>query len=758
MTHIFIGPMSWKRIALLIFGVGLSVGLIYMILLSPKQPPSQPMSSRGAGQDSTAIAEIPYYESQVESPEAPELAPAVWTLESAQPEPLPTRVWKEEEKPTIAEIPDSLTWNFFDRATRRAFTGKEKGALESHGFYLEEIPPLNDIQYDDMIDLYVSHRVTEYGNDYSTVPLFVSSDFLLHVYHVVFDRALQQAEERKLYFQVLDLTRSMAKVTEDECHSNSSNAVLHQALLDNLAFFNIAGRLLDTSFAVYPDIRGIVESELRLIGGAAGVSPSPLFQMNEDYSQYKPRGHYTKNKRLEGYFQAMMWYGRQSFPLESTSLTVRALLQVHFLEDTHIANLWSRITRTIGYLIGTSDDLTCEDYLRLARKVYGARRWNLEDYIDTLKLSRFMQEASQLRAPKIVDHPGNRTAISEDQKRSYRFMGQRFTPDALIFTRLTSPRVGTDAQPRNVPTALDVMTVLGSPAADELLNKRPAVPGYETAVRKLKSEFAAYPDNTWTQSVYWKWLNTLRSVLSPKGENYPYCVRTKHWSRKSLLTALGSWTELKHDTMLFSKQSGAEMGEGDEGPPPPPQPKSYVEPDVEFFNRLVDLIQSTAKVFSDNLLLSEEYLRKFSLLFNRVTALRDIAKKELLNVSITKDEYQLLLDFADDIRSIVIPEGSGDIIDQKYKQMALVADVHADFFGGQVLEEAIGSPQRIYVAVKDNPGGTRVCVGYVYRYYEFTQPLDRRMTDEEWKAMIYPVTKPEIKKREPEWVGQLRIH
>jgi hypothetical protein len=209
--------------------------------------------------------------------------------------------------------------------------------------------------------------------------------------------------------------------------------------------------------------------------------------------------------------------------------------------------------------------------------------------------------------------------------------------------------------------------------------------------------------------------------------------------------------------MLMSKQSGAEMGEGDEGPPPPPQPKSYVEPDVIFFNRFIELVQATARVFSDNLLLSEEYMRKFSLLFDRAVALRTIVKEQLTDKPITKDEYKMLLDLAGDISSVVIPEGSGDIISDKFKEMALVADVHSDFVSGNVLEEGVGAPQRIYVAVKDNAGGARICVGYVYSYYEFSRPIAQRMTDEQWKSLIYPSINAGVPAMEPGWVASMRV-
>jgi len=41
----------------------------------------------------------------------------------------------------------------------------------------------------------------------------------------------------------------------------------------------------------------LVQAELSLIDQAGGISPSPIFpglENGEDYTQYIPRGHYTK--------------------------------------------------------------------------------------------------------------------------------------------------------------------------------------------------------------------------------------------------------------------------------------------------------------------------------------------------------------------------------------------------------------------------------------------------------------------------------
>ena len=56
------------------------------------------------------------------------------------------------------------------------------------------------------------------------------------------------------------------------------------------------------------------------------------------------------------------------------------------------------------------------------------------------------------------------------------------------------------------------------------------------------------------------------STRSAKG--YPSFMRNEAWTDKSLNTSLGSWAELRHDTILYAKQSGIECGgDGDEPPP-----------------------------------------------------------------------------------------------------------------------------------------------------------------------------------------------
>jgi len=66
-------------------------------------------------------------------------------------------------------------------------------------------------------------------------------------------------------------------------------------------------------------------------------------------------------------------------------------------------------------------------------------------------------------------------------------------------------------------------------------------------------------------------------------------MQNQAWARKDLNTLLGSWTELKHDTILYAKQVYAEMGGGMEGV----DDRGYVEPNPYLYARLAALVNLT---------------------------------------------------------------------------------------------------------------------------------------------------------------------
>jgi hypothetical protein len=270
---------------------------------------------------------------------------------------------------------------------------------------------------------------------------------------------------------------------------------------------------------------------------------------------------------------------------------------------------------------------------------------------------------------------------------------------------------------------------------------------YDTQMTKVTTELAALGQDSWTQNLYWSWLYSFQPLIAPKGSAFPAFMQTQAWVRKDLQTALGSWTELKHDTILYAKQVMAEMGGG--GPDQPPH--GYVEPDPEAYARLLALAQMTHDGLQSRNLLSDLTRTNLENLISELQFLKDISERELSGGAITKDEYLHILYWGGTLEQFTLAaadstgDNSRDLSDQK---AALVADVAtgADQNGNlMALEEGDGQPTKIYVVLPDSPW--RIAIGAVYSYYEFTVPTSSRMTDEAWQALVEAGSNP----AQPDW-------
>jgi hypothetical protein len=265
---------------------------------------------------------------------------------------------------------------------------------------------------------------------------------------------------------------------------------------------------------------------------------------------------------------------------------------------------------------------------------------------------------------------------------------------------------------------------------------------------KVQTEVAALGIDSWTQNLYWSWLYSFQPLIEPKGSAYPTFMQSQAWTRKDLQTALGSWTELKHDTILYAKQVMAEMGGGGAETPP----HGYVEPNPEAYARLLALAQMTYDGLEARGLLSE--LMQYTLidLIDELQFLKDASESELAGEALTEDDYWHIFYWGGVLEQFTIAaadiEGEGYSPVLEDQKAALVADVATgtnDLMTLVVLEEAIGQPTEIFVVLPDSPW--RIAIGAVFTYYEFTVPPDQRMTDETWQTLVESGENPP----QPEW-------
>jgi hypothetical protein len=411
--------------------------------------------------------------------------------------------------------------------------------------------------------------------------------------------------------------------------------------------------------------------------------------------------------------------------------------------------LWENIYEPTVFIVGKADDLGYLEYGALSDQIFG-KNPDLAKFADAALFAQFKQATETLPPPQINSMW---VWIWQDQAqvtKGFRFMGQRFTLDAYVFGQVIWRKVGTLDDPRGLPKAVDFFAAMGSSEAYTILNAMGDThyANFDTQMTKVKTEIAALDTDSWTQNLYWAWLYSFQPLIATKGSAYPPFMQTEAWTRKDLQTALGSWTELKHDTILYAKQVMAEMGGGGGNEAPP---HGNVEPNPEAYARLLALAQMTYDGLQSRSLLSDLTRANLENLISQLTFLKSISERELAGEAITDDEYWHIQYWGGALEQFTLAAAdttgnmSRDLSDQKAALVADVAtgiDAHGDL---AALEEADGQPTIIYVVLPDSPW--RVAAGAVYSYYEFTVPPSNRMTDEAWQAQVEAGTNPP----QPDW-------
>ncbi len=603
-------------------------------------------------------------------------------------------------------------------------------------------------------------KYNDFSRAYSELkqfPIYVTVDSFLHAYHVQFDSLLADIEEKYLYNDLYNLTKRMIE------HSSNDILKAGEPAERNLAYFSVAMKLLDPNFKPSDEVEDIVNAELKRINDKV-IAKSPLFGYKEDYSQYRPRGHYTRSEKLQRYFKAMMWYGRMAFLLReglvnetwSRELTTQAaLISADLSSDKNASDYWEKIYTVTSFFVGFADDYTPYDYLEALKSLF--------DGSMSLKNLYSLKESdsviNELRAelikrgkPKIyggtgiceVGPPITKKKLDECLEKSagMRFMGQRYVPDSYAFQRLVAPSVGlytgsdekrpftlvdTPLSPaRGFPRGLDWFATMGSNRALEILRSEgdTSYQRYDEVMSELRKEFS---NADWSKNLYWSWLDVLRHLVMERNESegYPAYMRSVDWVDRQLQAALASWAELRHDTILYAKQSYTPKLTA----MPPSAKMGAVEPLPDVYIRLESLVNQTKNGLKEMGYLSEEEEARLDNLIHALKRAEEISIKELEGKPLNKSDLYFIGNFNDVLDSIMLG------LDKRSKSTVLVADVHTDLNSGQVLEEAVGRIDMI-VVVFPTPNGTALMVGPVLTYYEFKHPLKDRLTDEKWSDML----------------------
>ena len=587
------------------------------------------------------------------------------------------------------------------------------------------------------------------------IPNLITTDIILHTAHLLYDYSLKVLEYKELCGDLVDLTHKMVHASERQ-FSELERVKFEKAARRNLAYFSVAKNLLNPDWNPPKAVEDEVNREVELIlrNTDAGISLSPVMGYKLSYSAFKPKGHYTRSDKLKRYFKVINWYGLVNFRLKpgqsseaiekGQSETLSALLMARTLKN-HRSTLkrWQEVNGQLARFAGYSDDLDPDYYLELSQRIFGDEI-ELHELASEKYLNKFIATATEeALPPSTLPLWAAEKMITRDMAQSFCFLGKRYDLSANIFQRLVYPHVGTKKQPRNVPSGLDIMASLGSPLAEEILQNRGAFSyeNYDRELTKLEREIDkdSLPRIDFeVPNLKLEWLRILEQLVGSNVVSKETSLGSV-WNLKQLNTALGSWTELKHDTVLYSKKSRA-MSRG-----LVTMTNGYVEPRPKVYR----YIGKFATRLKNTEALPKGLKSKLTDFTNLVFALEDIAGKELSGDDLTEKQYERIFTATKELEKIASLPGYLQEKENRKKsipRMTLTVDVHEDAQQKTVLQEGVGNPLNV-VALVNTAGKVKLVRGGSYSYYEFRRSSSKVLTDEKWAKLLDKSESPDM----PAW-------
>ncbi|UCH13432.1 MAG: DUF3160 domain-containing protein, partial [Bacteroidales bacterium] len=509
--------------------------------------------------------------------------------------------------------------------------------------------------------------VNIYSND---LPLFISSDFVLYTLHNSYDAILQTLEWQFLEPNLIELLKAMYDEYPVLHGKYNGDSRFNDVLADVDLYVAVAySLLLDKTYAPRSHPRDKYDEIMQAIE-AEQLKFTTLFTESRDrkidFSQFKPRGHYNKTiytpqgeKSLENYFRAMMWLGRIDFLLtappenpwelnwtvdELRRMQLGAILLNELLHACGKKDLMDKHERIITFLVGPDDNMTPDELKDLTDNMLGKPA----DLFTGSVYEEFSNalDASDDYGQKIMSNFFYVDPLSSDPGKlpvSFKLLGQKFLIDSYITSEVVYDRIIYNGKKihRGLPDPLDVMAVFGNEDAMALLKDEMEEYKYAYKISSLKYLIDAYDPDFWEQSLYNTWLSAIRELNPPATSvSLPYFMKTTAWHHEKLNTQLTSWAELRHDNILYGKQSYT-------GGTACSYPYTYIEPYPELYGKLQLFAQKASdffqEVFDGTQLSSNSNIISY---YNRYSELmgnfKSIAGKELAGTPINEDEITFL--------------------------------------------------------------------------------------------------------------------
>ena len=594
------------------------------------------------------------------------------------------------------------------------------------------------------------------NNDYHEFPSFVTTDLYLQTYHMYFDYMLRKMEEGNMLDVMTDYTKELYTTMMQKAKSSKGN--MRDAAERDATYFAIAHALFTgkQSLTVPKKYAAMAQKEIENVNAATSAY-SDFLDYKETkfiYNIYRPRGHYTRSEALKRYFKGMMWIQNAPFGSDKPDQLRAALFIANEIgSSAKFTKTYKSIDEPIAYLMGNPDNLSMLQVYEIMK----------EDGATIAKLMTSAKDLDRVKK-KIEAKDEEQTRIRPKYERSshckINFMSQRYQPDGEVLQEMVD--YDSESTLRDVPKGLDVMAAMGANGAyrilTEELNEDTRWSKYNENMNRMQARMG---EIDWSSSVSNMWLQTLKD-LTVKDLRMPYFMKNQPWEKKNLNTALASWAELKHDAILYAKQPmGAECGGGGL---PEPYVVGYVEPNVAYWTKAIELLDATSKVLTNNSMMTDEMEAITTQMREQAQFLLNVSNKELNGTPLAEEEYYKIENIGSEFEYLTLqimeaePGTSWDLgVTGADRNIAVVADVYtanADNNPAKsVLYEAVGPAHSIYVVVEVG-GYLYLTRGAVFSYREFQEDIAApRKTDEEWQEEL----KTHPNKGIPEWMKEVIV-
>jgi hypothetical protein len=619
---------------------------------------------------------------------------------------------------------------------------------------------LNRLGTDDILDAYMYY----WQND---LPIVITTDAILHTWHLIFDNILKQTEELILLPLITNLSKNMMDILIQEDLSKASLE------MKDVATYLAVNILLNDSNAIVPaeiqssakKIYSAILSEISFPEAVKVFSDISTSRFVDDFTMYKPRGHYTDSEGLMSYFRIFKWLSRIPFfyntysgsvyldrtpqQLAFSSVILTKILKNSFLtfnnKTVNGFTVWKLFNQYLNSLVGKTYAISPLDIDYALSKIIG-QEWANETVSDQ-QITTLMNEInsnSSIPHPKAHFLVNSYTEIPITPK-TFVLFGERLTLDIYGLNALVHSGI------KLLPQGLDfAMINLNSSRAYELMN-----PTYLDTIQSIQNNIQEW-DPAEKNTITMNWINSLSELtksvpdsdLPYDSQNLPNFMVSSAWMDEKLTTVMGSWAQLKHDTILYTIQGGGYLTCS--------TPEGFVEPYPQLYKQLRQLNSMFNEILSGFLNLTETI--PFASIYaidrfdNALNMLENISISELSGVPLTDDQRA----FINKTFSLIPPGSSGPtrldgwlsaiikILDKKFNdpvsrpnsRASVVADIFTDPNYQSILEVATGYLENLIVKVPGFNGSDILAVGPVFSYFEFQTSVNNRLTDPEWRGIL----------------------